>query len=76
MPRCRECTYVPDADEWICAVCGGAAAPGLAAALSRSLRALGLVPPDDRLGVMGLEDEPDDFDDDELGVDTEFPEDR
>lgn len=65
MPRCRECTYVLDEDEWICAVCGELAPVRLARLLSRALRAI-------RGDPESLEVEDDaDFDADELGLETE-----
>jgi hypothetical protein len=67
VPRCRECTYVPDLDEWACAVCSDRLDPMVA------LRALIRL----RMGA-SLEVDPEgddledaDFDADELGLETE-----
>lgn len=69
MPRCKECVYVPDLDEWFCAVC----LPGRRAvvrALARFRGWLGVARELDQEGDE-LEDEPAEFDADELGLDTE-----
>jgi hypothetical protein len=64
--------YVPDQDEWICAVCGD---PARAMALLRSLLRFRMGNAH-ALDSEGDEFEDADFDDDELGVDTDYPEDR
>ena len=68
--RCKTCTYVPDADEWVCSDCGYRASGALAAVLDRTFAALrALATRDDDLEEVA------EFDDDEMGVDPELEED-
>jgi len=67
MPRCKECVYVPDLDEWACAVCSDRLDPMVA--LRRLIR-LRLVD-EGALDSEGDELEDADFDSDELGLETE-----
>jgi len=64
MPRCKECVYVPDLDEWACAVCRDALKP---MAALRALLRFRLVDQSE-VDAEGDELEDAEFDADELGL--------
>lgn len=67
MPRCKECVYVPDLDEWFCAIC----LPGRRAVVRALARFRGWLGAAGELAEERDQLENGDFDADELGLDPE-----